>query len=73
MAASPTILYKWADGVKVIKAIDVTAPQYVKYLNEWIEWQVRFHFFFVFLFFKISFPFPFFLFFFYLSFPFAFH
>ena len=40
MNASPTIEYKWADGKKVVKALDVSACEYVRYLNEWIEVQV---------------------------------
>ena len=40
MNASPQIEYKWADGKKVVRALDVSAPQYVRYLNEWIEEQV---------------------------------
>ena len=41
MSASPTIVYKWADGKKVVQAQDVSAPMYVQYLKEWVEEQVR--------------------------------
>jgi len=41
MNASPQIEYKWADGKKVVKALDVSAKEYVRYLNEWVEVQFR--------------------------------
>jgi hypothetical protein len=32
--------YRWADGVKVKKPIEVSAPKYVEYLMDWIEAQL---------------------------------
>jgi MOB kinase activator 1 len=32
--------YRWADGVKIKKPIEVSAPKYVEYLMEWIENQL---------------------------------
>ncbi|RWR75178.1 MOB kinase activator-like protein 1A [Cinnamomum micranthum f. kanehirae] len=29
--------YRWADGIKIKKPIEVSAPKYVEYLMEWIE------------------------------------
>ena len=40
MCAGPKYEYRWADGVKVKKPIECTAPKYVDYLLEWIEHQV---------------------------------
>ena len=33
--------YLWADGVKVVKPIRLTAPEYINALCDWIESQVR--------------------------------
>jgi hypothetical protein len=32
--------YLWADGVKVVKPIRLTAPEYINALCDWIESQV---------------------------------
>jgi MOB kinase activator 1 len=32
--------YRWADGVKIKKPIEVSAPKYVEYLMDWIENQL---------------------------------
>jgi MOB kinase activator 1 len=40
MCAGPKYEYRWADGVKVKKPIECSAPQYVDYLLEWVEAQV---------------------------------
>lgn len=29
--------YRWADGIKIKKPIEVSAPKYVEYLMDWIE------------------------------------
>uniref|UniRef100_A0A7S0R1G3 MOB kinase activator-like 1A n=1 Tax=Pyramimonas obovata TaxID=1411642 RepID=A0A7S0R1G3_9CHLO len=40
MSAGPKYEYRWADGVKVKKPIECSAPEYVEYLMEWIECQL---------------------------------
>jgi len=40
MCAGPKYEYRWADGVKVKKPIECSAPKYVDYLMEWVEAQV---------------------------------
>lgn len=40
MCAGPKYEYRWADGVKVKKPIECSAPKYVDYLLEWVELQV---------------------------------
>ncbi len=40
MCAGPKYEYRWADGVKVKKPIECSAPRYVDYLLEWVESQV---------------------------------
>ncbi|KAL9685286.1 hypothetical protein QQ045_022734 [Rhodiola kirilowii] len=40
MTAGPKYEYRWADGVKIKKPIEVSAPRYVEYLMEWIETQL---------------------------------
>ncbi|PKU78001.1 MOB kinase activator-like 1 [Dendrobium catenatum] len=40
MSAGPTVEYRWADGVKIIKPIEVSAPKYMEYLMDWIEAQL---------------------------------
>ncbi|RCV44379.1 hypothetical protein SETIT_9G368800v2 [Setaria italica] len=40
MSAGPKYEYRWADGVKVKKPIEVSAPKYVEYLMDWIEAQL---------------------------------
>ncbi|KAK1301840.1 MOB kinase activator-like 1 [Acorus calamus] len=40
MSAGPKYEYRWADGVKVKKPIEVSAPKYVEYLMDWIELQL---------------------------------
>jgi len=40
MSAGPKYEYRWADGVKVKKPIECSAPQYIEYLMEWIEVQL---------------------------------
>ena len=32
--------YLWADGVKVVKPVRLTAPEYINALCDWIESQV---------------------------------
>lgn len=32
--------YRWADGVRIKKPIEVSAPKYVEYLMDWIESQL---------------------------------
>ena len=32
--------YRWADGVKIKRPIEVSAPKYVEYLMDWIEAQL---------------------------------
>lgn len=40
MSAGPKYEYRWADGVKVKKPIECSAPEYIEYLMEWIESQL---------------------------------
>ncbi|KAF0922311.1 hypothetical protein E2562_031803 [Oryza meyeriana var. granulata] len=40
MSAGPKYEYRWADGVKVKKPIQVSAPKYVEYLMDWVETQL---------------------------------
>ena len=40
MCAGPKYEYRWADGVKVKKPVECSAPRYVDYLLEWVELQV---------------------------------
>jgi MOB kinase activator 1 len=40
MSAGPKYEYRWADGVKVKKPIECSAPEYVEYLMEWVESQL---------------------------------
>ncbi|CAN6289167.1 unnamed protein product [Urochloa humidicola] len=40
MSAGPKYEYRWADGVKVKRPIEVSAPKYVEYLMDWIEAQL---------------------------------
>jgi len=40
MAAGAKYEYLWADGVKIKKAIKVSAPEYVDYLMTWIQAQL---------------------------------
>ncbi|CAN6300584.1 unnamed protein product [Urochloa humidicola] len=40
MSAGPKYEYRWADGVKVKKPIELSAPKYVEYLMDWIEAQL---------------------------------
>lgn len=40
MAAGPKYEYRWADGVKIKRPIEVSAPKYVEYLMDWIENQL---------------------------------
>lgn len=40
MCAGPKYEYRWADGVKVKKPIECSAPDYVLYLMEWVESQL---------------------------------
>ena len=40
MCAGAKYEYRWADGVKVKKPIECSAPEYVCYLVEWIESQL---------------------------------
>lgn len=37
MCAGPKFEYQWADGVKITKPIQVSAPKYVEYLMEWVQ------------------------------------
>jgi MOB kinase activator 1 len=37
MSAGPKYEYLWADGVKIKKAINVSAPEYVDYLMNWVS------------------------------------
>lgn len=37
MCAGPKYEYRWADGVKVKKPIECSAPVYVFHLMEWVE------------------------------------
>ena len=40
MCAGPKFEYRWADGEKIVKPIDVPAPKYVGLLFRWIENQI---------------------------------
>ncbi|XP_052149932.1 MOB kinase activator-like 1A [Oryza glaberrima] len=40
MSAGPKYEYRWADGVKVKKPVQVSAPKYVEYLMDWVESQL---------------------------------
>ncbi|XP_062211506.1 MOB kinase activator-like 1A isoform X1 [Phragmites australis] len=40
MSAGPKYEYRWADGVKIKRPIEVSAPKYVEYLMDWIETQL---------------------------------
>uniref|UniRef100_A0A0D9VV60 MOB kinase activator-like 1A n=1 Tax=Leersia perrieri TaxID=77586 RepID=A0A0D9VV60_9ORYZ len=40
MSAGPKYEYRWADGVKVKKPVQVSAPKYVDYLMDWVETQL---------------------------------
>ncbi|GAB5358945.1 hypothetical protein AAMO2058_000502500 [Amorphochlora amoebiformis] len=40
MSAGP-IKYAWADGIKIIKPVECSAPQYVEYLMTWVEQQLN--------------------------------
>ncbi|GJN31743.1 hypothetical protein PR202_gb20179 [Eleusine coracana subsp. coracana] len=40
MSAGPKYEYRWADGVKIKKPLEVSAPKYVDYLMDWIEVQL---------------------------------
>ncbi|XP_044955379.1 MOB kinase activator-like 1A isoform X1 [Hordeum vulgare subsp. vulgare] len=40
MSAGPKYEYRWADGVKIKRPIEVCAPKYVEYLMDWIESQL---------------------------------
>ena len=40
MGAGPKYEYRWADGVRVRKPLECSAPQYVAYLMEWVESQL---------------------------------
>jgi len=41
MSAGPDYQYRWMDGVKVKKPIDVSAPEYVDLLLTWVESQLN--------------------------------
>jgi len=41
MSAGPMYQYLWADGVKVKKPIEVSAPEYVDLLMSWVETQLN--------------------------------
>lgn len=41
MNAGPKYEYRWADGVKIKKPIQCSAPRYIEYLMEWVENQVE--------------------------------
>mmetsp|Transcript_18598 Transcript_18598/g.60630 ORF Transcript_18598/g.60630 Transcript_18598/m.60630 type:complete len:214 (+) Transcript_18598:111-752(+) len=40
MTAGPKYEYRWADGVKVKKPIECSAPDYVNFLMIWVEEQI---------------------------------
>lgn len=40
MCAGPKYEYRWADGVKIKKPMECSAPRYVEYLMEWVESRV---------------------------------
>ncbi|XP_049404777.1 MOB kinase activator-like 1A [Solanum stenotomum] len=40
MSAGPKYEYRWADGVKIKKPVQVCAPKYMNYLMDWIETQL---------------------------------
>ncbi|XP_042471623.1 MOB kinase activator-like 1A isoform X6 [Zingiber officinale] len=37
MSAGPNYEYRWADGVRIKRPIEVSAPKYVDYLMDWVE------------------------------------
>lgn len=41
MSAGPNFQYRWADGVKVKKPVEVSAPEYVDLLLTWVESQLN--------------------------------
>jgi len=41
MSAGSTFKYLWADGRKILKPIDVSAPEYVDLLMTWVETQLN--------------------------------
>jgi hypothetical protein len=40
LRSDPQYEYLWADGVKVVKPVRLTAPEYINALCDWIESQV---------------------------------
>ncbi|KAI4978966.1 hypothetical protein ZWY2020_015719 [Hordeum vulgare] len=40
MSAGPKYEYRWADGIKIRRPIEASAPKYVEYLMDWIESQL---------------------------------
>jgi MOB kinase activator 1 len=38
--AAPQYEYLWADGVKIKKPLQLSAPEYINRLYDWIEEQV---------------------------------
>lgn len=40
MQAGPKYTYLWADGVKIRKPIEVSAPEYVDYMMSWVQMQL---------------------------------
>lgn len=40
MTAGNKYEYRWADGVKVKRPIECSAPDYVHYLMDWVERQL---------------------------------
>lgn len=41
MSAGDKFTYRWADGVKVKKPIECSAPKYIELLFEWVEDQIN--------------------------------
>ena len=41
MQAGDSVKYLWADGVKIKKPIECSAPEYVDYLMSWVESQLN--------------------------------
>jgi len=41
MSAGPSFQYRWMDGVKVKKPVEVSAPEYVDLLLTWVESQLN--------------------------------
>lgn len=39
--AGESVKYLWADGVKIKKPIECSAPEYVDYLMSWVESQLN--------------------------------